>query len=233
MDKNASIHLNGIEAIYESGRLYMDFILSTGERSSLPKPDTKNKVPQQFMFRGQQHVACSYSCYGCIGVIEIYEEAEREGNRCVGLRLLGRSGQVITRAGFTEDRDVEGIENDSANGLEQLLDAREEREAKEKEQIFRERTVKVVTVNDFERVVGVSSKTDGSEHYNLHFLLAHDNGDFATQLVGNTPESEYYNQASRVVVFGMTGNKRMQEIVHRVTATRRGDLSQDATYDDL
>jgi len=45
MDKNASIHLNGIEAIYESGRLYMDFILSTGERSSLPKPDTKNKVP--------------------------------------------------------------------------------------------------------------------------------------------------------------------------------------------
>jgi hypothetical protein len=51
-------------------------------------------------------------------VIEIYEEVEREGNRCVGLRLLGRSGQVITRAGFTEDRDVKGIEDDSANGLE-------------------------------------------------------------------------------------------------------------------
>ena len=50
--------------------------------------------------------------------------------------------------------------------------------------------------------------------------MAADNGDFATVLVGNTPESALYSQEGRVVVFGMTGNRRMQEIVRAVTLSR-------------
>lgn len=80
MDQNASLHLNGISSLYNEkakggrGALYIDFILSTGERSALPKPHVGSRIFKENFLRGSgEHVACSYSCHACIGVIEVYE----------------------------------------------------------------------------------------------------------------------------------------------------------------
>ena len=56
--------------------------------------------------------------------------------------------------GFTEEREVLG-DSEKENVFEEALNAREEREKQEELAEYRERTVKVITVNDFERVVGV------------------------------------------------------------------------------
>lgn len=96
----------------------MDFILSTGERSTSPKPPYKQKFTEM-IFRGASNmVACSYSCYSGIGVIEIYEDLVLEGNKCVGLRFLGRKGQTLIAIGNTKevelpkDEQVHGDDSD-------------------------------------------------------------------------------------------------------------------------
>ena len=48
--------------------------------------------------------------------------------------------------------------------------------------------LRVITVNDFQRVVGVVSKVIGAVHYDLKFSIASDTGDYSTIVVGATQD---------------------------------------------
>ena len=57
---------------------------------------------KQHLFRGSKHVVCSYTCYACIGTIEIYEEKRVEGYLCIGLKFLRRDGKSLVDVGYTD-----------------------------------------------------------------------------------------------------------------------------------
>ena len=62
-----------------------------------------------------------------------------------------------------------------------------------------ERRIRVQTIDEFERLVGVESRVHGAQHYDLTFNLSEDSGDFVTAVVGRTPEGELGH--NRQVVF--------------------------------
>lgn len=60
--------------------------------------------------------------------------------------------------------------------------------------VLRGCTVRVITINEFERVVGVRSSTLGAQHFDLAFEVIQDSGDYGTTIVGHTPESSLYDK---------------------------------------
>ena len=100
------------------------------------------------MFRGSgKHVACSYSCFAYVSYIELYEEPTSEGAKLIGIRLIARDGTVVASVGYVGSH-FSMLTNDAKN----FNDAQKI--------MLGERTnappiSKLITINEFERIVGV------------------------------------------------------------------------------
>lgn len=145
-------------------------MLSNREKSLLPMSGAGKDV----FFRGiGPHVACSYSCYNHIAYIELYEEPTKDGRKLNGVRIMARDGSVVTSLGSFEPNIslmTSAIENNRVIADEESKTS----------------VVNLVTINEFERIVGVQSYAIGSVHYNLKFMIASATGDYCTVVVGKT-----------------------------------------------
>jgi len=144
-------------------------MLSNGEKSLL----TMSGAGKDVLFRGLgPHVACSYSCYNHIAYIELYEEPTKDGRKLTGVRIMARDGSVVTSIGSFEPN------------ISLLTSAIESNKVIDEESKIS--VVNLVTINEFERIVGVQSHAIGSVHYDLKFMIASATGDYCTVVVGKT-----------------------------------------------
>lgn len=92
------------------------------------------------------------------------------------MRIMARDGSVVTSIGSFEP-NISLLTAAEGAGINQVHDEESKTSV-----------VNLITINEFERIVGVRSYAVGAVHYDLKFMIASSTGDYCTVVVGKTDD---------------------------------------------